>query len=296
MIKVRVPATSANMGPGFDSIGIALSLYNTFTFEEIPRGVEIISYDERFNNEDNLVYLSMIKTMEKVGHKVGGIRITIESEIPVSRGLGSSAACIIGGVLGANELADSPLTKDEILKIATNIEGHPDNVAPALFGGLVTSIMEGKEILHNQISVAKGLEFVALIPDLTLSTSRARSVLPKKIKYEDAVFNVSRVALMISALSNGDFQLLKYGLQDRLHQPYRSKLIPDFNMIMDICIENDSLGTFLSGAGPTVMALTNDFDGDFTNRLQKKLNNLRNKWTIKELKIDQQGSVIFHGD
>ena len=194
MIKIKVPATSANIGPGFDSIGLALSLYNTFTFEEIPKGLEIMGCDDRFKGEDNLVYTSMKRTLAEIGHEIGGIRITMETNIPVSRGLGSSAACIVAGILGANELAGSPLSKDGLLKIATEIEGHPDNVAPALLGGLVTSIAEGDEVFHNNINVAKGIKFIALIPDFTLSTKEAREVLPKEISFKDGVFNVSRVS------------------------------------------------------------------------------------------------------
>lgn len=293
MIKIKVPATSANIGPGFDSIGLALSLYNTFTFEEIPKGLEIMGCDDRFKGEDNLVYTSMKRTLAEIGHEIGGIRITMETNIPVSRGLGSSAACIVAGILGANELAGSPLSKDGLLKIATEIEGHPDNVAPALLGGLVTSIAEGDEVFHNNINVAKGIKFIALIPDFSLSTKEAREVLPKEISFKDGVFNVSRVSLLLSAFSNGKFELLKYGVEDKLHQNYRSKLIPDFDKIKDICNKYNSFGTFISGAGPTIITIIDEKNKDFIHELKNQLNSLKNNWLLKELDIDLEGAAVY---
>ena len=219
MHKIRVPATSANLGPGFDSLGIAFNLYNTFTFEEIPKGLEIVGCDEYYNNEDNLIYLSMKKALADMDHRISGVRITVDSDIPISSGLGSSAACIVAGILGANELAGRPFSKDDMLRTATNIEGHPDNVAPAIFGGLVVSIMEEDEVIHNSIEVARGLKFVALIPDLKIST-KSKSSITKTISLATE-YLMCKVSLLISALSNGKFELLKYGLEDKFHQPYR---------------------------------------------------------------------------
>lgn len=291
MIKVRIPATSANIGPGFDSLGMALNIYNTFIFEEISEGLEIIGCDEKFNNDNNLVYTSMMKTFKKTGYDPKGVRIIMDTEIPVSRGLGSSAACILGGVIGANILSGGLLSKDDILEIATEIEGHPDNVAPALFGGLVVSIMENNKVYYNNINIAKGLKFVALIPDFTLSTEKARSVLPSQIPYKDAIYNVSRVSLLLSALTNGRFDLLKYAIKDILHQPYRGKLIPDFYNIIDKCQELGSLGSFLSGAGPTIMSIIDENNNDFIVEIRKYLDLLNNDWHIKELELDLSGAT-----
>lgn len=291
MIKVMVPATSANLGPGFDTLGLALNLYNTFTFEEIPQGLEILGCDEGFNNEDNLIYTSMLKIFEEIGYKVNGIRITVEAEIPVSRGLGSSAACIIGGVMGANQIAGNPLSKDELLKIATEIEGHPDNVAPALFGGLVVSIMEDGKAYHNAINVAKGLKFIALIPEFTLPTKEARGVLPTSVPHKDAVYNVGRVSLFLSALSNGRFDLLKVALKDKLHQPYRGVLIPDFDNILSKCEETGSLGTFLSGAGPTLMALVDEDNNEFIYKIKEYLETIEKTWRVLELNLNLEGAT-----
>lgn len=293
MIKVKVPATSANLGPGFDTLGLALNLYNTYYFEETTEGLEITGCHESYCNENNLVYSSFMKTLDIVGYSLkGGLKIHIESQIPLSRGLGSSAACIVGGIKGANILAGSLLSDDKIIEIATSIEGHPDNIAPAVLGGLVTSIMEDGKVFHNKIKVVYGLKFLALIPDFTLSTKEARAVLPKTLDYKDAVFNVSRVSLLISALVNGNFQLIKYGLGDKLHQPYRGELVGGYYEILDKCNELGSLGTYLSGAGPTIMTLVQEGNPDFISNLNEFLMTLENKWNIVELEIDERGARV----
>ena len=294
MIEVKVPATSANIGPGFDALGLALNLYNSFIFEEIPEGLEIIGCDDSFINSDNLVYTSMLKTFNKIGYKVKGIKITMNTSIPVSRGLGSSAACILGGVIGANELAGSSLSKDEILNIATEIEGHPDNIAPALYGGIVVSIMEKNKVYFNKVNAAKGIKFVALIPDFTLSTKEARNVLPTIVSYKDAVYNISRVSILISALSNGRFDLLEYAVKDVLHQPYRGKLIPYFNDILNISNTLGALGIYLSGAGPTIIAMIDNDDSIYTIGIRDYLKSIDLNWEIKELELDLTGATIQH--
>lgn len=293
MIKVRVPATSANLGPGFDSLGLALNLYNNFHFEEIPSGIEIIGALDSESHRANLVYTSMLKTFDYLGYKFKGIRIKIETNIPVSRGLGSSASCILGGVMGANKIAGSPLSIDQIFNLATHIEGHPDNIAPALFGGLIASIMEDEEIYYNKISVADGLKFIALVPDFTLSTKDARAVLPRDISYKEAVENVSRVSLLISALSNGRFDLLKHSLKDNLHQPYRGKLIEGFDKVLNEVYQLNALGGYLSGAGPTIMALVDEEDKDFKKAMLNFLKSKEYNWQVMELKIESQGAKVL---
>lgn len=292
MIKVKVPATSANLGPGFDTLGLALNLYNTFSFGEISKGLEINGCDPLYANENNLVYTSMMKTFDKIGYKPKGIRIDMNTDIPISRGLGSSAACILGGVIGANKLAKASLSKEEILQIATEIEGHPDNIAPALFGGLVVSVMEDENIYYNKICVANGIKFVALIPDFTLSTTKSREVLPSSLNYKDGVYNVGRVSLLLSALSNGRFELLKAALDDKLHQPYRKKLIPRFDEILNKCYELGCLGAYLSGAGPTLMTIIKDDDIDFTTKIKEYLISINCNWDVKELNLDLSGVII----
>ena len=292
MVKIRVPASSANLGPGFDCLGIALNLYNTFTFEEIDKGLEFIGCSEKFNNEDNLVYTSMKKCFEQIGYTPTGIRIIMQCDIPVSRGLGSSAACILGGVMGANEIAGGVLSKAEILEIATEIEGHPDNLAPALYGGMAVSVKDKKQIYVEEIKLNRTLNFCALIPDFALSTEKSRSVLPKEVSYKDALFNIGRTALLITALSNGNMDMLKVGCEDKLHQIYRGKLIANYEDITKKCRELNSKAVFLSGAGPTIMNIITEEDKKFNGEIMEYISVFQDKWTVKPLRVDYSGAII----
>ena len=292
MIKVSVPATSANMGPGFDSMGIALNLYNYFYIEETEQGLNISGCYEALCNESNLVYQSMLQCFEAVHYKVKGLNIRLESEIPLSRGFGSSASCILGGILAANEIAGSPLSKDEILDLAIKIEGHPDNVAPALFGQLVFSIMENNQVFYNQVSITDNIKFCALVPDFILSTKKAREVLPKTIPFDDATFNISRSILLVSALMNGNDDLIQYACKDRLHQPYRGKLIANYDEIIEKCNELDCLGAYLSGAGPTIMTILKQEDTSFVPNIRDFLKHLPHHWDLVELNVDLLGCTV----
>lgn len=295
MIKVTVPATSANLGPGFDCMGIALGLYNEFTFEKIDSGLIVEGNEKNFDDEDNLIYTSMKRCFEKIGYEPKGLKITAISEVPVSRGLGSSATCIVGGILGANELAGGKLSQKEILDLATEIEGHPDNVAPALLGGCITSTMENGQVYYSKINIPNGLKFYAMIPNFKLSTKKAREILPKSVSFEDAVYNVSRVSLMTAALSNGEFELLKVAGKDRLHQQYRGELIDGYSSIIKESEEAGAYGAFLSGAGPTILIAVDESDKAVYTRLRNHVNSLKYYWDIKELHIDNRGAVVTRG-
>ncbi|KGO15495.1 serine kinase [Clostridium botulinum] len=292
MVEVRVPATSANIGPGFDCLGVAVNMYNKFFVEEIEEGLIFEGCGDKFKNENNLIYVAMKKCFDKIGYKPTGLRIKIESNIPVSRGLGSSAACVVGGIVSANELAGGILNKKELLDLAMEVEGHPDNVNPAFCGGMTASISDNREVIYSKVKVSEGIKFCALIPDFTLSTEKARAVLPKSIDYKDGIFNVGRTALMISALNNGDFHLIKYACKDKLHQDYRAKLIENFYSIKKQCEKLNSLGVFLSGAGPTIMVMLKEEDKDFSKNIKSFLETLKNKWEVRELKIDKLGTVV----
>lgn len=293
MIRIRVPATTANLGPGFDTLGIALNMYNHFIFEQIESGLEIRGAFSYHCDENNLVYRSMLKTFEKTGYRHSGIRITIDSDIPVSRGLGSSAACIVAGVMAAGIMSKADLSQQQVLEIATEIEGHPDNTAPAIFGGLIVSMMQGSDIIYNTVSIASSFKFIAMIPDFTLSTQMARSVLPKQVDHKAAVHNVGRVSLLISALCNGRLDLLSYALQDNLHQPYREKLINNYQDITKRCSEPGCLGSYISGAGPTIMCLRENDHSDFDEEMRQYLATLGDNWILKELDIDHEGAKLL---
>lgn len=291
MVTVKVPASTANLGPGFDCLGLALNLFNIFEFEELDHGFQIEGCPEEYQNENNLVYTSLLKCFKKIGYNYKGIHIKMNCNIPVSSGLGSSSACILGGIVGANELAGNILSQQDILDLATSIEGHPDNLTAALFGGLTISLNKGT-IFHEKFTIPKGLKFYALIPDFSLSTKKSRSILPKEIAFEDAVFNIGSCSLLISSLINGNFnQIINY--TDKLHEPYRSNLIPNFINIKTIALENNSCGVFLSGAGPTIMVLAEEKNTLFFNKMSSYLNTLKDNWTIIELSVCNEGTTII---
>ncbi len=291
MIEVIVPATTANIGPGFDCLGMALNLYNRILFEEIDKGLEIEGCHDKFKNTDNLVYTSMIKTFEKLGYKHKGIKIIMDCDIPESRGLGSSATCILAGVIGANEIANGNLTKNDILEIATSIEGHPDNITPALFGGMTVSIYDNNKVYFSQIPIKNNIKFYTLIPDFTLSTAESRAVLPEKVCFKDATYNVGRTALMISSLINGNLDLLKISVKDKLHQQYRGPLISEYDKIIKELDNNLNVkGVFLSGAGPTIIAIGTE-DNTEVSKIKEFVSKLENKWILKELILENKGAV-----
>lgn len=292
MIEIIVPATTANVGPGFDCLGIALNLYNTFYFEELDEGLFIEGCDDKFKNENNLVYSSMKYFFDKVKpSKVpNGVRIIIEDNIPVCRGLGSSATCIVAGVMAANIMSESNLDKDEILKIACEIEGHPDNVAPAIFGNLMICISDNSKLHYDIVKVPEELNFCAFIPEFTVSTEEARGVIPKDISHVDAVFNVGRVSMLISAMINKNFDLLKVACQDKLHQDYRGTLINNYENIMDYADKMGALGVFISGSGSTIMSLIHDNDKFYKN-MNEYFEKTDVKWDIKNLSCDINGAV-----
>lgn len=294
MLEVIVPATSANIGPGYDCLGIALNLYNKFYFEEIDKGIIIEEKEREYINKDNIVYQSMIYFFNKVKPSIipKGIKIKIISDIPICRGLGSSAACIVAGLMGANYLSKSNLDKEEILKLATEIEGHPDNVAPAIYGNMIISFIENEKIYYDTIKVPKHLRFCAIIPDFKLSTEKSRAVLPKTIDHKDGVFNVSRATLLVTTFMNNNLKLLKVACQDKFHQEYRSSLINNYDKIVTHLNKLNCLGTFLSGAGPTIMSLTSDDNKDFLSEMKSYLLTLDDNWQIKNLCCDSKGTVL----
>ena len=294
MLEIIVPATSANIGPGYDCLGIALNLYNKFYFEEIDEGLIIEGDEKEYINDDNLVYKSILYFFEKIKPSIipKGIKIKIVNEVPVSRGLGSSATCIVAGLMAANYMTKSNLNKNEILKLATEIEGHPDNVAPAIYGNMIVSFMEDEEIYYDTIKVPKNLRFCAFIPDFELPTKKARSVLPETINHKDGVFNVSRATLLVTAFMNNNLDLIKVACKDKFHQDYRSPLINDYDKVVDYSNNLNCLGTFLSGAGPTIISLTCDDDKDFLHNMKSYLSSLDDKWEIKDLHCDFNGAAL----
>ncbi|MCI1477559.1 MAG: homoserine kinase [Clostridium beijerinckii] len=296
MITVRVPATSANMGPGFDTLGIALNLYNDFGFREIEDGLKFNGMPEEFCNEENIIYKAMKYCFDKAGYKIKGLEISeIKQDVPVSRGLGSSSTCIVGGLVGANEILGKKFSEEELLEMAVEIEGHPDNVAPALLGGMVVAIFDENKTYYDKIDVKNGIKFISIIPNFRLSTEEARKVLPKEISLKDGVYNVSRAALMVACFSSGKYELLRYACKDAFHQNYRSKLIPGFEEVYNKSYELGALACYLSGAGPTIMAIIDEKDERFSNKLKEFLQIKGLEWNILGLSLDNAGATIIEG-
>ena len=289
-VTVRVPATSANLGPGFDSFGLALTLYNEITLEETESGLEFIGCDADYANEDNLIYVAYKAAMDAMGIPVKGLKISIAANIPISRGLGSSAALLTAGAMGANALHGSPLSLQQVLEVTNPIEGHPDNLAPAIFGGMTASMMAGDKPITVSCPLHPDWKFLALVPDFPLSTSAARSVLPASYSRSDAVYNVGRGALVVKALELGDEALLAMAMDDKIHQPYRRSLIADYGTIESMC-KDKGAAFCLSGAGPTLLCVTRS--GDLAAHLKQQLPPVTQaNWTVLELEADHKGVQI----
>lgn len=281
MIKIKVPATTANIGCGFDTLGCALTLYSTFVFEKSEKFI-VTGCPLKYQNEDNLVLVAYKKVFEKLKQKTIPVRLHIDSQIPVSRGLGSSASCIVAGICAANAILKYPLDKKQCLDIAAEIEGHPDNVAPALYGNLCASFMDEK-VHCVQFHASENLRLLAMIPDFEVSTEMARKALPKTIDYHDAVYNVSRVACLCKALENNDRAMIHDALKDRLHEPYRRKLIDEYDEVKNIC--KDETAFFISGSGPTLICIYEKS----SEKIVQQVSKLKNKWKCLDLRIDTIG-------
>lgn len=287
-VTVRVPATTANMGPGFDSLGCAFALYNRVTFS-LSDQTEIVGCDVAFQNTDNLAYQAFVATCEYAGVKVPNIKIEIDADIPVSSGLGSSASMWVAGAMGADRLLKLGLSKQELYEIASRLEGHPDNIAPAVFGGLTAALMEDKDSCYvASYPISPLWKFSAFIThDIQISTQEARRALPTYITHKDAIYNTTHLALLPAALMYGDVMLLKKTLKDRLHEPYRTPLIPDFEALKQAALDSGAHAFFLSGSGPTCMAIYTD-DG-FLENMKKTVNTLSHSWQVLPLTIDREG-------
>lgn len=294
MIRIKVPATSANIGPGYDSVGLALNLFNEITVEKSDK-TEILwdIPNPNIKLEDNYVYVAMQHTLKKYNKLDLCGKIVIKKiDIPVSRGLGSSAAAIVSGIYAANFLMDNALTTQDIIEIATELEGHPDNVVPAILGDFVISAMEEDKIVFSKINFPDDIGCNVMIPNFKLSTEKARGVLPKSYSTKDCVFNSSRLAIFVNSLINKEYDKLRFALQDKLHQPYRFSLINDSTNIFKKSIEFKALGEFISGAGPTLISVTDKKNKDFFNQMRTYLDCLNDEWELLDLSINRTGTII----
>ena len=271
-VHVRVPASTANLGPGFDTLGMALGLYNEIEVELAGSGLALEVVGEGAEKLHalggrNLVVRSVTETLSRLETHADGIRVRMVNRIPLSRGLGSSSAAAMGGVAAAAALAGRGLSAEELLDLALPFEGHPDNITPALLGGLTVSTVVGGKVRCVKLPVPEGLQAVAVIPEFHLSTAKARKTLPHMVPRADAVFNVGRVALLVAAMHEGRLDLLRDATQDRLHQPYRAPLVPGMEEVLLEGERSGALSCFLSGAGPTILALVTEDAGNVGERM-----------------------------
>lgn len=295
MVKIKVPGTSANIGPGYDTLGLALNIFNEITVEKKESGIEIL-WDIPNPNiplEENLVYVALMHTLKKYKkeHLCCTIRMT-KVDVPISRGLGSSAAAIVCGIYAAHYLMDYALSTKEIVSIATELEGHPDNVAPAILGNMVISVMADNKVIYSTIDFPEDIIFNVLIPNFKLSTEKARSVLPKEYKVADCIFNTSRLALLLNFLRDREYENLRICLEDKLHQPYRFELINNSLEIFKESKKLGALGEFISGAGPTLISWSTKDNKEYQEKLTKFLDTLEDKWELKDLTINKSGTII----
>lgn len=277
---IRVPATSANVGCGFDSYGLSLNLFNTFSFKK----------SDGFGDH-NLVIDAYKYTFSYLEKEIIPVEVEIDGLVPMTRGLGSSSTCIVAGIYAALYFINGEIDKDLALDIAVEIEGHPDNVGPAIFGGFLLCVMEGRRAYHKKIIPDKNLEFIALIPDFKLRTEDSRNVISDKLLLKDAINNIQRASVFSFALKDLDKDLIKICLDDKIHQPYRKSLIKGYDQIYDMAIDSGALGVYLSGAGPTIMLIADKRD-DIYDDINKYMASNFSNWKVKRLKLDLDGAYI----
>lgn len=292
MRTITIPATSANLGPGFDCLGVALSCYNSVSFEFIQSGLMIdlqntdlgrIPADER-----NLIYRVFADTLRRYNREVPGIHFAQKNGIPAMRGMGSSAACVVAGVAMANVYMGETLTMQEMIDLCTAQEGHPDNILPALLGGFTVGCMDDKQVRYVRFAPPQSLICAVFIPPFSLSTRKARAALPELVTLKDAVYNLSHASLLTAAIASGEIDLLQYAMRDTLHQPYRMPLVPGYQEIVRIAQGAGALATCLSGAGPTMISFLKSGMG-FLEAVKPQLNTLGGGWKVKLLNIDPCG-------
>jgi homoserine kinase len=295
-VIVRVPATSANLGPGFDTLGLALSVYDELVATRLPEGaLEITVSGEGADgvprDASNLVVRAIAYAYEAVGRRMPGLRLEAKNVIPHGRGMGSSGAAVVSGLLAAKGLleGDVALGPETLLRLATELEGHPDNVAPALFGGLTIAWVDENGPQHKKLLVHRGVSPLVFVPDFTMSTSVARSLQPLQVPREDAVFNVSRSALLIAALTQSP-ELLLAATEDKLHQNYRAQAMPETDRLVR-ALRDAGFAAVVSGAGPSVLVLA-DGPGRRLEAAEVAASIADTPWEALMLAVDFKGGTV----
>lgn len=292
---VTVPASTANLGAGFDCLGLALGLRNTVELWEVKQGLEIDvegEGEERVPlDSTNLVVRAAEKVFEKVGKRPTGLRVHEVNAIPLGSGMGSSAATVVGGLAAANALVDGSLSRHDLLRLAYEMEGHADNAAAALFGGLALVSANADELLARSLTIAP-MRVVIVLPEMRLSTAEARAALPEQVSLKDAVFSLGHALFTVQALTSGDADLLRWAVADRLHQPYRRKLIPGYEAVAAEARKAGALAVALSGSGPSLVAFASEKHWEIANAMKAAFEVNRLACRTFVLPVDQQGVQI----
>ena len=297
LIKIITPATSANVGAGFDALGLALAFHNSVSME-LSNTISITTTDGTSvpKGPSNLIYKTAKYVFDQMGEKLPGLNIIQENNIPIARGLGSSSACIVAGILGADALLGHPLTKRQMLTMATAIEGHPDNVAPAMLGGFVASAYDEGQVYSVKKDISDSLAFAAFVPDFQTFTEKSRSSLPSTITRRDAVYNLARAAVATAAFCDGDYEMLGVAAKDKLHQQYRLPLIPGGEKIFELAQELSAYCVYLSGSGPTIMAVVHRDNAFFFDKASRLLaeDEEMSHFRLHRFEADNTGAILVH--
>lgn len=294
MFEVRVPYTTANLGPGFDCVGLAFSAEAQIAVAWSENGHQWNNCDPQYQNDEHLLLRSYRLGLEAVNVKEKGLDLDFLSMPPIARGLGSSAVCVVAGLLIAREAAreaGKDMDDDLLIRLATQMEGHPDNIAPAILGGCVVSLMTETEIVSQALDVHENIGLMALIPPFELSTEISRNALPNQVPHKQAVFNVGRAMLLTQALASGDMKRLSIGLQDQLHEPYRMPLIHGAEAIKDRMDEMGAVRTVISGAGPTLLVVY-DRETNFEEKAKQWMISQNPDWQVFPWQVSKQGAWV----
>lgn len=294
MIHIRVPAGSANLGPGFDSAGLALQLYNEVYMEEWE-GISITSLDgvEIPTAENNLIYATAKELFQRCGHPFYGLKLQQKTRIPIARGLGSSTACLVAGLAGANYLMGNPLSQQDLVNLSAVLEGHPDNTTPAVVGGYINAVLENDKVYYVKQNPSNKLGFTVIIPPFEMKTSYSRSVLPSEVTMQDAISNISHAALLSQAIPTGDVDMLRVALNDKLHEPYRMGLIEGGDLVKEMALELGAYGVTISGAGSTLLSIHDSAFSDFAGCLEQEMTQAGiTGWKLLTLPCDMTGVCV----
>lgn len=302
-ITVKVPATSANLGPGFDSLGIALDLWNEAEFvptndRKISLTIEGEGRDDLPTGASNAIVDAALQVYNLAGKPYHGMQIHCLNRVPLGSGLGSSSAALLTGMLGANAILGEPFSRDEILKLAIETEGHPDNVAPAMLGGLVASIIHESHVVSLRLMLndhGAPVHITVVFPDFDFPTKQARAILPKQIELKDAIYNISRAVIVTEAFRLGDLDMLNEAMNDKLHQPYRIPLIPGAQAAMDAAKQAGASAVALSGAGPSLIAFSSTADSAIGEAMKRAFETAGLQARIFQLKMSDHGAEVHIG-